>query len=108
MPSTQAIPTLIATFNDYRTAEQAASELTEIGISRDSIEIQSNSRTAGAGSGGSEPQYDNHEGGIAGWWHRLIGDDDSSSVGNDASEYEEAVNSGGTVLSVSVPEQDVD
>src|SRR5438309_867778 len=95
--------TLIASFEDYSTALAAARELEQSGISTESIHIDSNSRTAGAGS---SVTYEDHrnEGGFSGWWHSLFGTDTHD---NDRTAYEGALDRGGSILRATVPEDRV-
>ncbi len=95
---------VLGVFDDYSTAQEASRELENQGISRSDIQIQSNMRTGAAGYGGSE-RHESDEGGFTGWWHRMFGSDDSSDEGGN---YSEAVRRGGAVISVTVPESQVD
>lgn len=95
---------VVGVFDDYSTAQQASHELQNQGISSSDIQIQSNMRTGAAGYGGSE-RHESDEGGFSGWWHRMFGTDDSS---DDHGHYSEAVRRGSAVLSVTVPESQVD
>lgn len=110
MPYEQSTRTLIATFRDYSTAQQAANELRSSGISSDAIHVDSNQKTAGAGSGGY--QADNsergeHEGGFSGWWNSLFGSGHDSDD-EERSSYEGALSSGNAVLRATVPEAQVE
>lgn len=96
---------IMGVFDDYSTAQAASRELESQGISSSDIQVQSNMRTGAAGYGGSERHDESDEGGFTGWWHRMFGSDDSSE---EQGHYSEAVRRGGAVLSVSVPESQVD
>jgi len=92
--------TLIATFNDYSTARQAARELIDSGVPSDAVHVDSNQKTAGAGSGSSYQNEEHHKSGFAEWWNSLFGSDQHNE---DRSEYESALSSGSTVLRATVP-----
>ena len=66
---------VVGVFEDYRTAERAAMELTNSGIPRESIDLKSNFMTGAAGRSGEGEQEHEHEGGISGFFHRLFGQD---------------------------------
>jgi uncharacterized protein (TIGR02271 family) len=92
--------TVVGVFEDYATAERAAQQLTDAGIPRSSIEVESNFRTGAAGRGyGSET----HEGGISGFFKRLFGSEET-----EAGHYGEAVRRGNTVVCVTAPREQVD
>jgi len=95
---------VVGVFDDYSTAQQASRELENQGISSSDIQVQSNMRTGAAGYGGAE-RHEKDEGGFSGWWHRMFGSDDSS---DDHGHYSEAVRRGSAVLSVTVPDSQVD
>jgi hypothetical protein len=89
---------LIATFSDYSTACQAARALNEHGVPQDAVYIDSNQKTAGAGSGG----YDQQNGGqFSEWWSSRFGSDREQSA---RQEYEGALASGRTVVRCIVDE----
>jgi uncharacterized protein (TIGR02271 family) len=86
-------------FDDYSTAEQVARDLTNEGIDRGQIEVQSNFRTGAAGrTGASEAE---NEGGISGFFHRLFGGDDESG------HYAEAVRRGSAVVCLTATESEI-
>jgi uncharacterized protein (TIGR02271 family) len=90
--------TVVGVFDDYAAAERVAQDLTNAGISRNSIDVRSNFRTGAAGRGYDESE---HEGGISGFFHRLFG-----SEHTDASHYDEAVRRGNSVVAVTgAPDQ---
>jgi uncharacterized protein (TIGR02271 family) len=95
---------VVGVFDDYSTAQEASRELENQGIPTSDIQVQSNMRTGAAGYGGSE-RHESDEGGFTGWWHRMFGSDDTD---DDRNNYSEAVRRGGAVLSVTVPESQVD
>jgi uncharacterized protein (TIGR02271 family) len=117
--------TLVAVFDDFNGAQRAAHELMNQGIPENSIEIHSNQRTGAAGYGGSA-QAEHSEGGFSGWLHRLFGgDDDTRTTTNDSDDYRsgddrtddyrsetghysEALRRGGAVVSVTVPQTQVE
>jgi len=84
--------TIVGVFSDYGKAAQAARELVNEGIPQDAVHVQTTSRTTTAGS----PEYGvhEHEGGIAGFFHNLFGNNDESK------RYSTAVESGRTVVTV--------
>ncbi|MDQ1470933.1 MAG: hypothetical protein QOJ99_2413 [Bryobacterales bacterium] len=95
--------TLVATFNDYSTARQAARELEDNGVPPDAVHIDSNQKTAGAGSTGYSNE-EHHKSGFSSWWNSLFGsDDDTERTG-----YESAIAGGGTILRATVPAGMVD
>jgi uncharacterized protein (TIGR02271 family) len=89
----------VGVFDDYGTAERVAQDLTEAGIPRSAIEVESNFRTGAAGRG-----YDSHEGegGISGFFKRLFGGDESGG------HYAEAVRRGNAVVCVTAPREQTD
>jgi uncharacterized protein (TIGR02271 family) len=94
--------TVLGVFDDYRTAESAARELTNAGIPRESIEVKSNFMTGAAGR--STEKEERHEGGISGFFHRLFGGDSDDYGGH----YAEAVRRGNSVVCVTAPENQVE
>lgn len=108
--------TLIATFDSYSTAQQAARELESSGISADSIHVDSTQKTAGAGSGSGYQSSDNYqnsgenqESGFSGWWHSLFGsNDDATQYNDERAGYESALASGSAILRATVPASQVD
>jgi len=93
---------VIGVFDDYRTAERAALELTNAGIERRSIEVKSNFRTGAAGRSGETEET--HQGGISGFFHRLFGGESNEYEGH----YAEAVRRGNSVVCVTAPADEVD
>jgi uncharacterized protein (TIGR02271 family) len=97
--------TLIATFNDYSTARNAARELENSGIPAEAIQVDSTQKTAGAGSGGGYRTGQEHEGGFTAWWHSLFGSDRDDE---ERQRYEGALERGTAILRATVPTQSVD
>jgi len=95
--------TVVGVFDDYNTADRVAQDLTNAGIPRDSINIESNFRTGAAGSSGSSEQ--SHEGGISGFFHRLFGGGEEDEY---SGHYSEAVRRGSAVVCATVPSNQVD
>ncbi len=95
--------TLIATFNDYSAARQAERELEDAGVPSSAIHLDSNRKTAGAGSTGYREEQ--HESGFKEWWNSLFGSDDGD---RDRTDYEGAISRGGTVLRATVDAAAVD
>lgn len=91
--------TVIGVFDDYSAAENAARDLENIGIPRQSIHVKSNFKTGAAGR--SEYGDESSEGGISGFFHRLFG-----GGHEDTEHYDEAVRRGSAVVAVmAAPEQ---
>jgi uncharacterized protein (TIGR02271 family) len=100
--------TAVGVFDDYSTADRVARDLTNAGIPRDSIEVKSNFMTGAAGRTAGADLDEGHErreGGIAGFFHRLFGGDDSDSYSGD---YAEAVRRGNAVVCVTGTEDQID
>jgi len=97
--------TIVGVFDDYSTAEQVSRELNNIGIPRESVEIQSNFRTGAAGRSDYGEDRPDHEGGISGFFRRLFGTEDKDEY---AGHYAEAVRRGSTVLCVTAPQDKVE
>jgi uncharacterized protein (TIGR02271 family) len=98
--------TLIATFNDYGTARQAARDLQDSGIPAENVHVDSNQKTAGAGSGGyqyEERQEEKHSS-FGEWWRSIFGGEEGDQ---ERHGYERALSSGGTILRATVPEASV-
>jgi uncharacterized protein (TIGR02271 family) len=100
MPNNE-IRTVVGVFDEYRTAERVAQELTDDGIARDSIEVKSNFMTGAAGR--SAESSERHEGGISGFFHRLFG----GGSDDDKDDYAEAVRRGNAVVCVTAPEDQI-
>src|ERR1051325_7467851 len=94
--------TVVGVFEDYRTAERVAQELSHNGIPRDAIDVKSNFMTGAAGRTAEEGGP--HEGGISGFFHRLFHSDDSDYGGH----YAEAVRRGNAVVCVTALPDQVD
>src|SRR5690348_7807370 len=98
--TTSSNNTVVGVFDDYSTADRVAQELTNAGIPRESIQVQSNFKTGAAGRSGEAEEH--HEGGISGFFHRLFGGGDDEEHGH----YAEAVRRGGAVVCVTAsPDQ---
>jgi len=98
----QSEKTVVGVFDDYRSAERAALELTNSGIPRESIDVKSNFMTGAAGRSGEAEEH-RHEGGISGFFHRLFGGHDEYG-----GHYAEAVRRGNAVVCVTAPEEQLD
>jgi uncharacterized protein (TIGR02271 family) len=90
--------TVVGVFDDYNSAERVAQDLNNLGISRDSIQVNSNFKTGAAGRSGVSEE--SHEGGISGFFHRLFGGDDENEY---SGHYAEAVRRGSAVVCATVP-----
>ncbi len=95
---------IAATFNEYSTATQAERELENNGVPSNAIQIQSNRKTAGAGSGGSYKE-EHRESGFMGWWNSLFGSDHDE---DERAGYERAIEGGSTVMLVTADAGSVD
>lgn len=74
------------------------------GISRADIHIESNQKTAGAGSSVAE-DTEHHRSGFLGWWDSLFGNEDTYG---ERRGYEDALASGRAILRATVPETSLD
>lgn len=92
--------TVVGVFDEYRTAERVAQELTNAGFPRTSVDVQSNFRTGAAGRGHEEGEHEG--GGISGFFHRLFNNDESGG------HYAEAVRRGNSVVCVTAPAEQID
>lgn len=92
--------TVLGVFEDYRTAERVAQELTNAGFPRNSVDVRSNFRTGAAGRGYDEGESEG--GGISGFFRRLFGNDESGG------HYAEAVRRGNSVVCVTAPAEQID
>lgn len=99
--------TLVAVFDDYAAAQQASRELMNQGIQQSAIQIESNLRTGAAGHGGSTDyqRSGQNESGFMGWFRRAFGSDNPDT---ETEHYAEAVRRGNALLSVAVPDAQVD
>jgi uncharacterized protein (TIGR02271 family) len=93
--------TVVAVFQNASDAQAAANELKANGFSQNDIYISS-SETASTNISRTEGTAE-HEGGIKGWFKRVFGAHDDE----DWQRYENAVQSGNTILSVDVRNQDL-
>ena len=91
---------LVATFSDYSAAQTAARELEQNGVSADSIHVDSNRKTAGAGSPFEAGEQTHREGAFTRWWHSLFGEERHRE---DRTRYEGTLSSGGALLRATVP-----
>ena len=96
----------IGVFDDYSTAQTVARELVDAGIPRENVQIQSNLATGAVGSAGSITGTTEHrEGGIAGFFRRLFGADDTSDGRYD---YAEAIRRGNSIVAATVNQDTID
>ena len=95
---------LVASFNDYSAAKLAERDLQNNGVASDAIKIESDRKTAGAGSGGRYRE-EHQESGFFGWWNSLFGSDDDNE---ERGGYERALESGSTIMLVTVAAGSVD
>jgi uncharacterized protein (TIGR02271 family) len=102
--------TIVGIFDDRGTAERAAQDLANAGISRNNIQVtSSDSYTADAARGnvglsGAGP-HDSSGGGISGFFHRLFGSDVNE---DERGHYAEAVRRGSTMVAVTADEANED
>src|ERR1700709_992192 len=94
--------TLVATFNNYSTAQQAARELEVLGVPADAVHVDSNAKTAGAGrtSSSGYAGEENQESGFSSGGKGLFGSDEDDA---ERTGYEGAIERGETVLRATVP-----
>jgi uncharacterized protein (TIGR02271 family) len=104
MAAEQNTQTIIATFEDYGAATNAKRDLENSGVASDSIQIDSDRKTTGAGSGGYQKQ-ERQESGFTGWWNSLFG---SGRNDDERSSYEGALERGDAILRVTLPASSVD
>jgi len=97
-------PTLVATFEDYSSAQQAARELENNGIAKDAISVDSNRRTVGAGSVG-QPSHEESQSGFMGWWNSLFASHENTA---ERLIFEGALESGNAILRASVTDSTLD
>jgi uncharacterized protein (TIGR02271 family) len=99
-----ATTTVMGVFDDYKTAERVTRDLADAGIPREAIDVRSNFRTGAAGR--TTEQEESHEGGIAGFFHRLFGGDrEHEDYGG---HYAEAVRRGNAVVAVTTTEDNIE
>src|SRR4051812_43375114 len=96
MDNTTYSNALIAIFADRGAAEQAREELIRRGLRREQIDVTTAADAAGDAARGNagmtgNVHRDTSGGGIAGWFHRLFGDDASD---DDRNYYTEATRDG--------------
>jgi uncharacterized protein (TIGR02271 family) len=109
---TRTQSSVVAVFRNGSDAQAAADELKANGFSENDIYINSYSQDAAAASISAPPsgtrsqQPHHHEGGIKGWFKSLFGEDEENE--NDRRSYEDAVASGGVLLSITVDQADED
>ena len=89
--------TVVGVFEDYNAADRVVRELTNAGIPRESVQVQSNFMTGAAGRS-EYGENQNREGGISGFFSRLFGGDD-----RDAGNYAEAHRRGNAIVTVTAP-----
>jgi stress response protein YsnF len=95
---------VVAVYRNRSDAESAAKDLRNNGFDSGDIYVGSYN-DAGTGTTREWNATHHHEGGIKGWFKSLFGHDDDSS---DYNYYEDAVTTGGVIVSVQAPEQQVD
>lgn len=100
--TTQA--TVVAVYRNRSDADRAANELRSNGFDSGDIYIGSYNE-ADTGTTREWKATHHHEGGIKGWFKSLFGREDDTS---DYNYYEDAANTGGTIVSVQAPEQQID
>jgi len=92
--------TVVGVFEDYNSADRVVRDLTNAGIPRDAIQVQSNFMTGAAGR--SEYQQEDREGGISGFFKRLFGADD------EAGHYAEAHRRGNAIVCVTASSEQLE
>jgi uncharacterized protein (TIGR02271 family) len=101
---------VVAVFRSDSDAQAAADELKSNGFAADDIYISSYSNTGQTGSAstpsaGYSEHPSHHEGGIKGWFKSLFGEEEDDT---DRQSYEEAINRGSVLVSVTVDQEDED
>lgn len=110
--ATRTQSNIVAVFRSSSDAQAAADELKANGFPDDDIYLSSYSDAGTAGSTsatGAEvrPQHvSQHEGGVKGWFKSLFGEDEERE--SDRRTYENAVTSGGVLLSLAVDDDNLD
>jgi uncharacterized protein (TIGR02271 family) len=95
--------TVVGVFDDYSTAEEVAQVIINAGVPREAVDVRSNSKTGAAGR--EERAETSEQSGVSGFFHRLFG---GSYDADESSHYAEAVRRGSAVVSVTVPQTQVD
>ncbi len=91
---------IIAAFRSSTDAQAAAADLEAAGVARDDIYLEA----VGLETGGeSSSKSKSHEGGIAGWFKSLFGEEQD----DDRSRYENALSQGNCLLKVEVDQDEV-
>lgn len=99
--------TVVAVFDDYATAQQAARQLESDGVPRSAISVDSNLKTGAAGYGGANQEVEeDRESHHKNWFQRLFSteDDDETERG----DYQEALRRGNAVVAVTAEPGQVD
>lgn len=109
--ATRTQSNVVAVFRNSSDAQAAADELKANGFPADSIYITSYSDSGAAAStsatgGEAHPHTTHHEGGIKGWFKSLFGEDEEHEA--DQHTYENAVRTGGILLSVQADDENLD
>ena len=109
--ATTAESSVVAVYRNRSDAENAANELRSSGVDSGDIyvgsynEARTGTNEAGTGTAREWKGTQQHEGGIKGWFKSLFGDENDTS---DYGYYENAANTGGVIVSVQAPEQQID
>ena len=102
MPTTQS--TVVAVFRNRTDADNAANELKANGFNSNNIYVGSYSNAVGNETTPEWNATHHHEGGIAGWFKSLFGENDDAS---DYRAYENAAKRGQIVLTLQTAEQNI-
>jgi uncharacterized protein (TIGR02271 family) len=103
--ATRTQSNIVAVFRSSSDAQAAADELKANGFSADNIYLSSYSNggaavsTSATGTEARQESTNAHEGGIKGWFKSLFGENEAES---DRRTYEDAITSGGVLLSIAV------
>jgi uncharacterized protein (TIGR02271 family) len=97
--------TVVAVYRNRSDAESAANELRSSGFDSGDVYVGSYNEASTTGTNPEWSSTHHHEGGIKGWFKSLFGDESDTS---DYTNYENAANTGGVIVSVQAPEQQID
>ena len=96
---------VVAVYRNRSDAENAANELRSSGFDSSDIYVGAYDEAGTTGTTREWKATQHHEGGIKGWFKSLFGDESDSS---DYTNYENVANTGGVIVSVRAPEQQID
>lgn len=97
--------TLVAAYRNIADAQAAATDLETAGIKRSDIYIENSSASTAAGNSAYGSRTKEHQGGVAGWFKSLFGDNEPEQ---DIRGYHDTLQQGGYLLSVDVDNSHLD